>query len=124
MPETNTKNKKLQLFSLKKGKLHIEVFTDAISNKGYILFNKVEVGDCSMFEGNLLESHLGKVDADLFSANARVAFFEEEDATEKAIELLEEHLKNYKKKEEEEHQNNLKYIQALENDLNKHMWLI
>lgn len=124
MPETNTKNKKLQLFSLKKGKLHIEVFTDAISNKGYILFNKVKVGDCSMFEGSWLESHLGKVDADLFSANARVAFFEEEDATEKAIELLEEHLKNYKKKEEEEHQNNLKYIQVLENDLNKHMWLI
>lgn len=123
MTGTNTKNKKLQLFSLKKGELHIEVFSDAISNKGYILFNKVEVGDCSMFEGNLLESHLGKVDSDLFSANARVAFFEE-DATKKAIELLEEHLKNYKKKEEEEHQNNLKYIQALENDLNKHMWLI
>lgn len=99
MTETNTKNKKLQLFSLKKGKLHIEVFSDAILNKGYILFNKVEVGDCSMFEGNLLESHLGKVDSDLFSANARVAFFEEEDATKKAIELLDEHLKNYKKKE-------------------------
>jgi len=77
-----------------------------------------------MFDGNLLESHLGKVDSDLFSANARVAFFDEEDATKKAIELLEEHLRNYKKKEEEEHQNNLKYIQALENDLNKHMWLI
>lgn len=124
MTGTNTKNKKLQLFSLKKGKLHIEVFTDAVSNKGYILFDKVKVGDCSMFKGNLLESHLGKIDSDLFSANARVAFFEEEDATKKAIELLEEHLKNYKKKEEEEHQNNLKYIQALENDLNKHLWLI
>jgi len=55
-----------------------------------------------MFDGNLLESHLGKVDSDLFSANARVAFFDEEDATKKAIELLEEHLRNYKKKEEEE----------------------
>ena len=51
-------------------------------------------------------------------------FFDEEDATKKAIELLEEHLKNYKKKEREEHENNLKYIQALENDLNKHMRLI
>ena len=77
-----------------------------------------------MFKGNLLASHLGKVDFDLFSANARVAFYQEEDATKRAIELLGEHLKNYKKATEKEHQNNLKYIQALENDLNKHMWLI
>ena len=55
------------------------------SNKGYILFDKVKVGDCSMFKGNLLESHLGKIDSDLFSANARKRIFEEEDATKRLL---------------------------------------
>lgn len=97
-------------------------FTDAVEEKTHIWFKKHKTLDS--FEGYWDKEKLGVVIDEFFTVNARVAFYESEDMTEKAIELLEEHLRNYKKKEEEEHQNNLKYIQALENDLNKHMWLI
>ena len=54
---------------------------------------------------------------DLFTINARVAFYESEDMTEKAIELLKEHLEKQKAAAEEVCKTTLQDIERLEKEL-------
>ena len=90
-------------------------FTDAVEEKTHIWFKKHKILDS--FEGYWDKEKFGVVIDDLFTINARVAFYESEDMTEKAIELLKEHLEKQKAQAEEVYKTTLKDIERLENEL-------
>ena len=90
-------------------------FTDAVEEKTHIWFKKHKALDS--FEGYWDKEKLGVVIDDFFTINARVAFYESEDMTEKAIELLKEHLEKQKAQAEEVYKTTLKDIERLENEL-------
>ena len=113
--KTNSNNKKIQFFSIKHGKLKSRIFTDAVEEKTCIWFKKHKTLDT--FEGCWDKENLGVVDNELFTIDACVVFYESEDMTEKAIELLKEHLKKQKTAAEEVYKTTLQDIERLEKEL-------
>ena len=113
--KTNQNAKKLQIFLIRHEQLKSYTFTDAVEEKTHIWFKKHKTLDS--FEGYWDKEKLGVVIDDFFTINARVAFYESEDMTEKAIELLKEHLEKQKAAAEEVYKTTLQDIERLEKEL-------
>lgn len=111
----NSNNKKIQIFSIQREQLKSHTFSDAVEEKTHIWFKKHKTLDS--FEGYWDKEKLGVVIDDLFTINARVAFYESEDMTEKAIKLLKEHLEKQKAAAEEVYKTTLQDIERLEKEL-------
>ena len=112
---TNQKAKKMQIFSIEDQKLKVEIFSDAIEEKTHIWFKKHKTLDT--FEGCWDKENLGVVVDEIFTLDAHVAFFESEDMTEKAVQLLTEYLKKQKAVEEKSYLAIIQDIERLEKEL-------
>lgn len=113
---TNKKAKKMQIFFIQHQQLKTDVFTDAIEDGDYVHFKKHKILDS--YEHIWNKKDLGVVVENIFSIDAHVAFYESENMSEKAAELLLEHLEKRKVQEEEHHKKVLKDIEKLKKDLN------
>lgn len=115
MTDTKQNNKVMQIFMIESGELKKHTFSDAIEDGWCIRFGKHRVLDS--YEHLWNKDKLGVILDDIFIIGARVAFYESEDMTEKAVQLLKEYLKKRKKREEEAYEHTLKEIAQLEKDL-------
>lgn len=92
---TKQKAKKMQIFFIQHQQLKTDVFTDAIEDGDYVHFKKHKILDS--YEHIWNKKDLGVVIENIFSIDAHVAFYESENMTEKAAELLLEHIEKLKK---------------------------
>ena len=115
--KTNTKQKakKMQIFFIQHQQLKTDVFTDAIEDGDYVHFKKHKILDSYEYIWN--KKDLGVVVENIFSIDAHVAFYESENMTEKAAQLLTEHLEKRKVQEEEHHKKVLEDIEKLKKRL-------
>lgn len=115
MTDTNKNIKEMQIFMIEHGKLVKHTFSDAVEDGDYIHFGKHEILDS--YKHLWEKEKLGIAIDEIFTIDARVAFFEDKDMTDEAAKLLAEHLEKRKALEEEGYQATMRNIERLKNEL-------